>query len=844
MVTIEEYKKEYNRGNNLQKCANDIIMHLGSEVLSMLGKPAKVDGQTIFDHSMTICRHLDMEYMPYSAHSIVEYCNHFGLSLDVVMHELSFVVLMHDLGKSNDLWQKYINDCMHGVFAKTSHVRHELCKMTEILKSLADCKYSDKTFANEQVIIAILAHHGKLSRYFWQNYEFVTSPQDAISEKYYILDKIHTKNGDFDIRELYLFNDHNSPINKDCAMTGAKIQTTGTRTNDVLNNIGGSHVDLFYRISLYRHILQIGDREASAIDKFYNKNINGYYEYEDYPLKHRNQFTLTEKFSTIKKRPLQERIMESDPNSLVTSIRARCGGGKTIAALYWIKRCIDHKFADRAIIAMPTMFTCDSVKNCDVDDYVLLPSVYHSGHKTEYVGRNIDFRNIRGFDGKMSVVTIDQVINSLTLCDEIAKSATMNLINSCIVIDELDFYDDFVIANLIKLIKFCKIFNIHVLLMSATMSNRHIEVIRRDTGVDIEALEVMDEDDKTFQKYNVKSVDRIECSMVNKHITSLLIGRDNAIVYCNTVHQAISLYTHITNNKEIVDHVGMDNIIVHTSSNCQLYKRRTEERIYRVLGTDAWANGNTPRGIVIMTQIGELSLNISADFMVSFVCPVDRLTQRLGRGCRFDRHRILDAHIIIATDKRGKLYPYPYGGKPFKRSVDLLEKNGKHSYTYKELIDLTNVVYADFEIGEDAQKNADALPEIFKNNIIMNSSLYDSACDDMAVMTWKCRDIEDKVMIFADVDDADEGYNIDTEKLFYDGMSTSEFITNCAEYSIKCISKTFEKLRPYFIERKIRVDNIEHTLYIIDKGWVSDVMDCGIDFRELGETFENEDTFL
>ena len=34
--------------------------------------------------------------------------------------------------------------------------------------------------------------------------------------------------------------------------------------------------------------------------------------------------------------------------------------------------------------------------------------------------------------------------------------------------------------------------------------------------------------------------------------------------------------------------------------------------------------------IVIMTQVGEMSLNISCDYMISEICPMNALYQRIG----------------------------------------------------------------------------------------------------------------------------------------------------------------------------------------------------------------------
>ena len=49
-----------------------------------------------------------------------------------------------------------------------------------------------------------------------------------------------------------------------------------------------------------------------------------------------------------------------------------------------------------------------------------------------------------------------------------------------------------------------------------------------------------------------------------------------------------------------------------------------------LLGQQMLSEGG-PGGIAVMTQVGEMSLNVTFGAMVSDLCPVDRLAQRTGR---------------------------------------------------------------------------------------------------------------------------------------------------------------------------------------------------------------------
>lgn len=54
-----------------------------------------------------------------------------------------------------------------------------------------------------------------------------------------------------------------------------------------------------------------------------------------------------------------------------------------------------------------------------------------------------------------------------------------------------------------------------------------------------------------------------------------------------------------------------------------------------------------------------MSVNISADLMVSDLCPIDRLTQRCGRLCRFSTDKVGSLYIICPL-RNGKLFAAPY----------------------------------------------------------------------------------------------------------------------------------------------------------------------------------------
>jgi CRISPR-associated endonuclease/helicase Cas3 len=111
-------------------------------------------------------------------------------------------------------------------------------------------------------------------------------------------------------------------------------------------------------------------------------------------------------------------------------------------------------------------------------------------------------------------------------------------------------------------------------------------------------------------------------------------------------------------------------VVLYHSRFTEPHKEAIERRLIAMLGADAWEKGQ-PTGVAILTQIGELSVNISADLMISDLCPTDRLAQRAGRLARFKTRRdgkqavVGELYLVEPqkTDKQGtkNSYPAPYG---------------------------------------------------------------------------------------------------------------------------------------------------------------------------------------
>lgn len=233
-----------------------------------------------------------------------------------------------------------------------------------------------------------------------------------------------------------------------------------------------------------------------------------------------------------------------------------------------------------------------------------------------------------------------------------------------------------------------------------------------------------------------------------------------------------------------------------------------------------------------MTQIGEMSINISADMMISDICPIDRLTQRAGRMCRFDKSKIGKLYVVI-PQKDDCLYPAPYGSfdlhaKSWSSCVSLsktIQLLKKKSYCAGELVDLLNAVYEQrINYSPKSIENANNLKSYFMMNWLINPQ-QKSAEDDDSVNFWRSRDIMPQDTVFVQKPDS---------RFFSNYLEFQNWkIYNSVELPIYIINNA--KKQHKIDDINIKVKDEETSIFVIRKGFYN---------YETGATFVEDGVFL
>ncbi|MBY0347385.1 MAG: CRISPR-associated helicase Cas3' [Hydrotalea flava] len=672
-------------------------------------------------------------------------------------------------GKNFNEYSKYFKD-LAGKNLRNSRVRHEINSLT---------RHIGDSFSNP-VKVAIAAHHSKLGRRFedrWTNNNSGEKSSDLWNE-FINLNACY--------RNLHQFKDA---------------------------------IKKHYEFSGVRAYLQLADRRASA------KEDNGIY----IPLR-----SFEYNFPFDEKRNVQK-IVEDHLNEDFLLIRAPTGSGKTDASLLWASSQIANHKAERLIIAMPTRFTSNAL-SINVAGSLSDTGLYHSSAwnskfhkqvKEGFLKKEIakkEHELARQLLVPVTVCTIDHLLIALTLTREDHHSIVFNLSNSCVVIDEADFYDEFTQANILVLLEALNVLKVPVMVMSASLPESSL-LMYQSTGYKVGKIYEDTSDNKRIRCIIDEIIEYEEVKEIDDQL-QICLDKGCAIIYANTVAKAMRFYRWFEerNIKPILYH----------SRFTEPDKAKREELLLSALGKDAW-NSGTAKGIIIMTQIGEISVNISADLMLSDLCPIDRLVQRVGRLCRFSDDKIGILKLLIPL-KGNTLYPAPYGTFVQKngwKANEALVKTRKllklGEYSAEKFVDLINKVYPSFEKFQmKAKHNAELLKSKFINNWII-LPLEATKEDDTESSEWKTRDIKANDTVFIDFPESDYFHN------------WSDFIEYKLEYGID--------LPVYLIKKGIMISKIVTHQITIDEENKPEIIYVALNCysQELGLQIEfnsTEDQFL
>ncbi|MDY3556326.1 CRISPR-associated helicase Cas3' [Gemmata sp. JC717] len=315
----------------------------------------------------------------------------------------------------------------------------------------------------------------------------------------------------------------------------------------------------------------------------------------------------------------------SDSTARVTFVKAGCGSGKTLAAYMWAAK--NHP-TRRLFFCYPTTGTATE----GFKDYLFIPELkekadlFHSRREVDFeivLKVNGDTANAET-DAALRVDALDSWSTPIVACtvDTVLGIVQNNkrglfawpaLAQSAFVFDEIHAYDDRLFGALLRFLR--DLPGLPALLMTASLPNARHDALRDALKAEALALEPICgppalEALKRYKRAITPDSDPLPlvCETHNSGGKVLWV--------CNTVQRVITAAVRAAGE-------GLKPIVYHS-------RFKYEDRVQQHAKVIDAFKGDGP-ALAICSQVAEMSLDLSANLLVTDLAPVPALIQRLGR---------------------------------------------------------------------------------------------------------------------------------------------------------------------------------------------------------------------
>ncbi len=383
-------------------------------------------------------------------------------------------------------------------------------------------------------------------------------------------------------------------------------------------------------------------------------------------------------YPNITQREILDTVTESTSPGIYI-MEAPMGIGKTEAALASSEILAAHFGSGGIFFGMPTQSTSNGIfprlekwASSLSDDEQALHSIRLAHSAAEL---NDDYRELftgcteldtdnekslivhEWFSGRKQVMLSEFVIGTI---DQLLLSALkrkhvmlrhIGLAGKVVIIDECHAYDAYMSQYLDMILRWLGEYEVPVIILSATLpakrrvelisaylNTAHIQAIEPENSLDYPILTFTDK--KTVHQKALsfdsseKNVDLIKITQneIVSHIHKVIDCGGCAGIIVNTVKKAQSLA------KELHEEFPNNEVLLFHAQFTTTDRADKEKQILQRVGKASTADSR--RGLIIIgTQVLEQSLDIDFDLMISELCPMDLLLQRLGRLQRHIRTR-------------------------------------------------------------------------------------------------------------------------------------------------------------------------------------------------------------
>ncbi len=563
-----------------------------------------------------------------------------GLSKDNKQRLQKIVILsaaIHDFGKTSDEFQKMLKSPQQRISQK---VRHEaltmwLCWPGQVLGSwLAGAVDGDSQMLKMAVVVAA-GHHRKFTDGSFRN-EGNVKLLTGHSQFHRLLSRV--------AKEFFL---PEAPKLPDLTVEVSEVKKAFECWQEGFEYEVQRSSDDIKALAVAKTLLVCADVCGSATESALES-----VEWMKKSLAEKNKKTLDTiakgRLQDVKPRPFQTQVECSA--SAVTLVRAGCGSGKTVAAYMWAAK--QHP-GRQLWITYPTTGTATE----GFRDYLLLPELdaelIHSRAGVDLKIFDLDdessgnraadrLESIRMWQRDVVACTAHTVLG-LVQNHRKAYYTWPGLAYGAVVFDEIHAYDTVLFQNLKYFLECFP--GIPCLLMTASLPDERLRELR-DIVNRVHKIELHEikgpEDLEQLPRYQRQLADDLWNQVLDTiNEASSVESKGKVLWVCNTVGRCMEVAADANTR-------GIRVLVYHS-------RFRYIDRVKRH-GELIAAFRSAVRCLAVTTQVAEMSLDISADLLITDLAPIPALIQRLGRLNRRASPGACRAMKFLVKDFTGRPY--------------------------------------------------------------------------------------------------------------------------------------------------------------------------------------------
>jgi len=402
----------------------------------------------------------------------------------------------------------------------------------------------------------------------------------------------------------------------------------------------------------------------------------------------------------------------------LTLIEASTGSGKTETALAYAWQLLALGLADSIVFALPTQATANAMlKRLEKAAPLLFANqanVVLAHGRAKYEQNFIDLKHAcqphtaqgheeawvqcgnwlaqsrkRVFLGQIGVCTVDQVLVSvLPVKHKFVRGFGIG--RSVLIIDEVHAYDSYMYGLLDAVLEQQRLAGGSAILLSATLPFHQKVQLAKAWGCELTATNqayplishcsagqtaFFDLAEQPGQQPETTSV-QLELiktphllpgdDLIQRLLDAVAQGAQVCLV-CNLVAVAQQLYQQVSNRIEQDQQLSEDQLLLFHSRFIFADRQKKEQAVLNLFGAEPVpADARNKGHLLIATQVVEQSLDLDFDWMITQICPVDLLFQRMGRLHRHSRSRP-EHHaqpvctVLLPTEEDYELHELIYG---------------------------------------------------------------------------------------------------------------------------------------------------------------------------------------